>query len=84
MVKVLNLKSMKLLKYQNIKRFLQNVISIWSEEVCVVKNVKNTGSWTYVISDLKCEEIVETFCEKRIAKKQIKKSLELKCNKEKR
>ena len=55
-MKVLNLKSMKLLKYQNIKRFLQNVISIWSEEVCVVKNVKNTGSWTYVISDLKYEE----------------------------
>ena len=73
MMKVLNLKSMKLLKYQNIKRFLQNVISIWSEEVCVVKNVKNTGSWTYVISDLKYEEIVETFCENELQKNKSKK-----------
>ena len=29
----------------------------------MIKKVKNTVSWTYVISDLKGEEIVETFYE---------------------
>ena len=36
----------------------------WSEEVFIVKKVKNTVPWTYVISDLNCEEIIGTFCEK--------------------
>ena len=36
----------------------------WFEEVLVVKKVKNTVPWTYVISDLKWEEIVGTFYEK--------------------
>ena len=40
----------------------------WNEEVFVIKKVKNTVSCTYVISDLNGEEIVETFCEKRIPK----------------
>ena len=30
----------------------------------VIKKVKNTVPWTYVISDLKSEEIVRTFYEK--------------------
>ena len=30
----------------------------WSEEVFVIKKVKNTVPWTYVISDLKGEEII--------------------------
>ena len=38
-----------------------------------MKKSKNTVSWTYVISDLKGEEIVERFYEK-----ELKKSLELK------
>ena len=33
----------------------------WSKEVFVVTKVKNTVLWTYVISDLKGEEIVGTF-----------------------
>ena len=49
----------------------------WSEEVFVIKKVKNTSPWKYVISDLKGEEIVETFYENN-CKKQTKKSLELK------
>ena len=32
-------------------------IPTWSE-VFVIKKVKNAMSWTYVISDLNCEEIV--------------------------
>ena len=35
----------------------------WSEEVFVIKKVKNTVLWTYVIRDLNGEEIVGTFYE---------------------
>ena len=38
----------------------------WSEEVFLVTKVKNTVSWTYVISDLDREEIVGIFCEKEL------------------
>ena len=54
----------------------------------VIKKVKNTMLWTYVISDFKGEEIVGRFYEKKLKKtkqnktkqkqKQIRKSLELK------
>ena len=33
----------------------------WSEEVFVIKEVKNTVPWTYVINDLDGEEIIGTF-----------------------
>ena len=36
----------------------------WSEEVFVIKKVKNTVPWTYVINDLNGEEITGTFYEK--------------------
>ena len=36
----------------------------WSQEVTVIKNVKNTVPWTYVINDLNGEEIPGTFYEK--------------------
>ena len=52
-------------------------ISNLSEEFFVITKVENTVLWTYLISDLKEERIVGTFYAKRIAKKQIKKSLEL-------
>ena len=42
-----------------------------------ITKVKNTVPWTYVISDLKGEEIVGTFYENKLQKK-VKKSLELK------
>ena len=35
----------------------------WSEEVFLVKKVKNTVPWTYIINDLNGEEIVGTFYE---------------------
>ena len=44
---------MVLLEYQNIKIFLQKgYVPNRSEEVFVIKKVKNTVPWTYVISNL--------------------------------
>ena len=40
-------------KYKNI--FAKDYAPNWSEEVFVIKKVKNTVPWTYVISDLKDE-----------------------------
>ena len=40
----------------------------WSEEVLVIKKVKNTVAWTYVINDLNGEEIIGTFYEKELQK----------------
>ena len=40
----------------------------WSEEIFIVKKIKNTVSWTYVISDLNGEEIVGSFYEKELQK----------------
>ena len=34
----------------------------------MIKEVKNTVSWTYVINDLKGEEIIGTFYEKELQK----------------
>ena len=67
-------------KYKNI--FAKGYIPNWSGEVFVIKKVKNTVPWTYVISDLKGEEIVGTFYEKELQKK-IKNKIK-KSNKEKR
>ena len=49
-------------------------VSNWSEEAFVIKKVKNTVLWTYLISDLKGEEIVGTFLQKKIEKKNQKES----------
>ena len=53
-------------KYKNI--FAKGYVPNWSEEVFVIKKVKNTVPWTYVISDLKGKEIVGTFYEKELQK----------------
>ena len=49
-------------------------VSNWSEEAFVIKKVKNTVQWTYLISDLKGEEIVGMFLQKAIEKKNQKES----------
>ena len=41
----------------------------WSEKVFVIKEIKNTVPWTYVINDLNGEEIIGTFYEKAIVKR---------------
>ena len=46
-------------KYKNI--FANGYVPNWYEEVVVITKVKNTVPWINVISDLKGEEIVETF-----------------------
>ena len=38
----------------------------------MIKKVKNTVPWTYVISDLNGEEIVRTFCRKELHKRKSK------------
>ena len=53
-------------KYKNI--FAKSYTPNWFEEVFVIKNVKNTVSWTYVINDLNSEEIMGTFYEKKLQK----------------
>ena len=58
-------------KYKNI--FAKGYTPNWSEEVFVIKKVKNTVSWTYIINDLNGEVIMGTFYEK-----ELQKNLELK------
>ena len=38
----------------------------WSEDIFVVRKIKNTVPWTYVIKDLNDEEIIGTFYEKEL------------------
>ena len=49
-------------KYKNI--FSKGYTPNWSEEVFVIKKIKSTVPWTYVINDLNGEEITGTFYEK--------------------
>ena len=49
-------------KYKNI--FAKGYTPNWSEEIFVIKKIKNTVPWTYVISDLNGEKIIGTFYEK--------------------
>ena len=53
-------------KYKNI--FAKGYTPNWSEEVFVIKEVKNTVPWTYVINDLNGEDIIGTFYEKELQK----------------
>ena len=48
--------------------FLLNITPNWSEELLVIKKVKNIVPWTYVINDLNSDEIIETIYEKEIQK----------------
>ena len=53
-------------KYKNI--FAEGYTLNWSEEVFVIKEVKNTVPWTYVINDINGEEIIRTFYGKELKK----------------
>ena len=69
-IKILNLKLFILLESQNIKTFLQKGYTPnWWEEVFVIKKVKNTVPWTYVINVINEEEIVGVFYKKELGKK---------------
>ena len=53
-------------KYKNI--FAKGYTPNSSEEIFVIKEIKNTLPWTYVINDLNCEKIIGTFYEKELQK----------------
>ena len=56
----------RILKYKNI--FAKGYTPNWSEEMFVIKGIKNTIPWAYVINDLNGEEIIGTFYEKELQK----------------
>ena len=49
-------------KYKNV--FVKSYVPNWFEELFVIKKVRNTVTWTYVISDRKGEQIFGTFYQK--------------------
>ena len=62
-------------KYKNIvaKGYVPN----WSEEIFIIKKIKNTAPWTYVINNLIGEEIISTFYENELqgtSQKEFRKS----------
>ena len=61
-MKILNSRLVILLEYQYRETFFQKAIL----QIDYVTKVKNTVPWTYVISDLKSEEIVGTFYKKEL------------------
>ena len=82
---MLNLKFVFLLEYQNIKTFFaKGYVLNWFEGVFVVRIVKSTVPQTYVISNLKGEEIAGTFLENELEKNKSKRVQSWKSNKEKR
>ena len=40
----------------------------WSEEIFIIKKIKNTVPWTYVLNDLNGEKIIGTFYENELQK----------------
>ena len=53
-------------KYKNI--FAKGYAPNWSEKVFVVRKIKNTVPWTYVVSDLNGEGISGSFYERELQK----------------
>ena len=53
-------------KYENI--FSKGYTPNWSEEVFVVNKIQNTVPWTYLVNDLKGEQIKGSFYEKELQK----------------
>ena len=69
MIKILNLKLVIMLEYQNSKIiFAKAYIPNWSEEFFVTEEVKNTVPLIYVFHNLHVEEIIETFHKNEIQK----------------
>ena len=51
-------------KYKNI--FAKGYMPSWSEEIFIIKKIKNTVPWKYVLNDLNGEEIIGRFHEKEL------------------
>ena len=62
--------NIRILKYEI--TFVKDYVANCSEEVLVIKKVKNTVPWKYVISDVNHEEIDRTFYEKELQKNKLK------------
>ena len=60
-------------KYKNI--FSKDYLPNWSEEIFIINIIQNTVPWTYLINDLKGEEIKRSFL-KKSCKRLVKKNLE--------
>ena len=58
--------NVRISKYKN--NFAKDCVPNWSEEVFVIKKVKNNVPWKYFIRDLNGEKIVGTFYEKELQK----------------
>ena len=57
---------LRISKHKNI--FAKDYTPNWSEEIFVIKEIKNAVPWSYVINDLKGKEIIGTFYEKDLQK----------------
>ena len=55
---------LRISKYKNI--FAKGYVPNWSEEIFIIKKIKNTVPWTYVINDLNGEEIISIFYENEL------------------
>ena len=58
--------NVRISKYKSI--FSKGYTPNWSDKLFVIKKVKNTATWTYVINDLNGDEITGTFYEKELQK----------------
>ena len=58
--------NVRISKCRNI--FTKDYTPNWSEEVFVIKKIRNTVPWTYAIDDLNGEKITGTFYEKELQK----------------
>ena len=56
-------------KYKN--NFAKENTQNWSEEVFIISKIKNTVSWTYVVSDLNGEKTDERFMKKNCEKQNL-------------
>ena len=65
--KILNLKLLTMLQFQNTKTFLlKDMFRIGQKKFLLL--IKNRVPWTYVVSDVNGEEITENFYEKELQK----------------
>ena len=66
---------------QHKNNFAKGYTPSWSEEDFVIKKVKNTVPWTYVINDLNGDDIIGTFYEKELQRTRIEKVIKRKGDK---
>ena len=45
---------------------LKGKLPNWSEEIFIIRKIKNTVPWTYVVNDPNGEEIIGTFYEQEL------------------